>query len=257
MWALLLSAILSMGAANAAVTFNGVSGEIFPTGTLSELKNVAGATLSARVKLSALPASGISWKVVVFNNGTTAESTRLNLLVTNTGTNTNIGMQGRALDADVISGLNGSAVNLATGTWYHLVVTCQFTTRTAALYVDGVLDTTSTLPNMTTGNTSNTNSLTAAIGGPQDGVQANNWLNGLIEDVQVYNRALSANEILNTKKERTSSAIGIFGAVGLFPLMDASGNLANGSAHDISSLQKATVIGGTGLAFTVGQLRGL
>jgi hypothetical protein len=205
--------------------------------------------------MAGLPGSGLTWKVVVFNNGTVQESTRLSLLVVNTAGVTNIGMQGRALDADAISGLNGSTTTLTTGVWYHLVVTCNFTTRTATLYVDGVQEAQSTLPNMTTGNTSNTNSLSAAIGGPQDGVSAQ-FFNGAIEDVKVYNRVLSANEVLNMKKERTSSDIGIFGAVGLFPLNDASGNLSNGSAKDISSLQKATVVGGTP-TFSVGQLRGL
>jgi hypothetical protein len=83
-----------------------------------------------------------------------------------------------------------SATTIAAGTWYYFVYTVGGTTATPNVYINEVLDngtTVGTAPTIT--------NRTAAVyvGWLTD--QAANSSNGLIDDVRIYNRALSADEI--------------------------------------------------------------
>jgi hypothetical protein len=81
----------------------------------------------------------------------------------------------------------GSNSVIATGVWYYLATTYDPSTRQVKIYINGVSDRTVTL--------STGLSLTAnfSIGGD---AHNDNAFDGLIDEVQIYNRALSASEIL-------------------------------------------------------------
>jgi len=91
--------------------------------------------------------------------------------------------------------LDSSAV-ISTGSWYHVVAVHDSINKTRQIFVNGV-DATGG-PRAYTGTWGSDNGL-ASIGGETDGAgsEANaNWrFNGLIDEVRVYNRALSTEEI--------------------------------------------------------------
>ena len=80
-----------------------------------------------------------------------------------------------------------SSVNINDGTWHHVAATRNNTSGTMAVYVDGVLRGTGTGP---TGSRNWPANL--RIGSLQTG---NNFLNGTLDDVRLYNRILTPVEI--------------------------------------------------------------
>jgi hypothetical protein len=80
-----------------------------------------------------------------------------------------------------------SSVNINDGTWHHVAATRNNTSGAMAVYVDGVLRGSGTGP---TG--SRTFPPGFCIGSLQTG---NNFLNGTLDDVRLYDRILSATEI--------------------------------------------------------------
>ncbi len=77
------------------------------------------------------------------------------------------------------------------GTWHNIAVVVQRTTNQAFYYLDGVLQGTGTSLSASTGSISNSGWF--GIGADQS--DQTNVFSGSIDDVRVYNRALSANEI--------------------------------------------------------------
>jgi hypothetical protein len=73
--------------------------------------------------------------------------------------------------------------------WHHVVATVSGTT--GKVYLDGILDGTGNVGNIPD------NALDIYIGRahPNNGAGVNEWFNGIIEDVRIYNRALSDTEI--------------------------------------------------------------
>lgn len=84
--------------------------------------------------------------------------------------------------------VNG-AVSVITNTWRHACVTRAWATREVKLYVDGVLDASGS-----THSARLNSSVNARIGYGLDGTSAK-YFNGLIDDVRVYQRVLSAGNI--------------------------------------------------------------
>jgi len=80
-----------------------------------------------------------------------------------------------------------SSVNINDGTWHHVAATRNNTSGATAVYVDGILRGTGT---GSTGSRTFPSSL--RIGSLQTG---NNFLNGTLDDVRLYDRILSAGEI--------------------------------------------------------------
>jgi hypothetical protein len=80
---------------------------------------------------------------------------------------------------------------LSLSTWHHLVLTFDGTQATA--YIDG-----STVGSVTTsglGNTVYYYNTPLAIGNESSGLGSNNYVNGRIDDVRIYNYALTATEV--------------------------------------------------------------
>jgi hypothetical protein len=83
--------------------------------------------------------------------------------------------------------LSATSAAKKTNQWYHLVMLADASSPSLRIYVDGVLEATATNPSGTLGGNGSGN-LTI-------GVNATVEFNGLIDDVRIYNRALSADEI--------------------------------------------------------------
>ncbi|HVV39360.1 MAG TPA: LamG-like jellyroll fold domain-containing protein, partial [Candidatus Paceibacterota bacterium] len=84
-----------------------------------------------------------------------------------------------------------SATTLQNNKWYHIVATYDDTTKAKTIYINGVSD------SVVTGSGSPVaNSDTLKIGYSQGTSNANNYFNGSIDEVRLYNRALSAGEVL-------------------------------------------------------------
>lgn len=102
--------------------------------------------------------------------------------------------------------LVGANTNLTTGTWYHVVGTYDYNSNVMSIYVNGVLN------NSVTKSTTQgiaTSTVNVSIGANQ--LDNNRFTNGLIDDVRIYNRSLSASEVqqlysAGVAKMNTSSA---------------------------------------------------
>ncbi len=87
------------------------------------------------------------------------------------------------------SGLHSTTV-LSTGTWYHIVGTYDGVTK--KIYINGALEASTAL----TGNIT-TNTRSVQIGSYDSSGTPTAFLTGAIDEVRVYNRALSAEEVAN------------------------------------------------------------
>jgi hypothetical protein len=99
------------------------------------------------------------------------------------------------------SGLNGIAwVTITTGVWYNISVVWVPSSTTTTLYLNGVSQSGSAFSNIAAGNQNN-----KIVLGVRSDFQSTTWMNGRISNLQMYNRALSATEILqnyNATKSR-------------------------------------------------------
>jgi hypothetical protein len=84
--------------------------------------------------------------------------------------------------------------NLQLNTWYHL--TGQYDGANLKIYVNGVLDTSLSVGALTLGNSSGP----LTIGRMNNNVGFPYWVNGKVDDVRIYNRALPQSEIYNLYK---------------------------------------------------------
>jgi len=131
------------------------------------------------------------------------------------------------LDADDKAAARIGAENISgTGSlrdnkWHHLVALYEGgETNTLKLYVDGLLENTGIVT------LASTSAITFSIGASLTGGSS---FNGLIDDIAVYNRAISANEVMKLYSDG-------LGRVGLWHMdgdrNDASGNNNNGTAYN-------------------------
>jgi hypothetical protein len=97
-----------------------------------------------------------------------------------------------------------SSVNINDGAWHHVAATRNNTTGAMAVYVDGVLRGSGTGP---TG--SRTFPASLRVGSLQTG---NNFLNGTLDDVRLYDRVLTAAEVSELTGPLPSTPAGLLAA---------------------------------------------
>ena len=83
--------------------------------------------------------------------------------------------------------------NINDGKWHHLVAVRNGTT--AQIFVDGVAGGINTISSSWNSDGAGANVYIGALGDNPSGVKANDYFNGSIDDVRIYNRALSASEV--------------------------------------------------------------
>ncbi len=158
--------------------------------------------------------------------------------------NYGFGLNGTSIFSRHHSGDNiSSAVVVTTGVWHQLAIVNNGSRD--YFYYDGVLvDSIAYTSN-------STNDLPLTIGATCVGASCTSRadkFNGLLDEVRIYNRALSADEIsrlYKIQKPKISSGINNTGLVGYWPLDEGSGT----RAEDVSfNTNKGTINGGTWVA---------
>lgn len=126
----------------------------------------------------------------IWINPTTLDSTYRRFIARDQGSNAwfienNGGSPGKVLFGSLLNGYTTSATTLATGTWYHLVMTIDGTT--ARLYINGVLDASIASPGAidTTG--------PVTIGSDNAGTSR---YTGTLDEARVYNRTLTPSDVM-------------------------------------------------------------
>ena len=162
--------------------------------SLPQLRNVAGASGCAWVDLDAFPVaadpSGTIFEISVGPPGTpTLDVARFAISYRDIRA---IRTATRALDADASSNDDTSAGSALAGL-SHIASSIDYNTRVVKTYIKGVLVMTNIANNVTAGNTSNTLSKTGSIGSANDNLAE--FINGRIEDLRIYSRVLSDNEV--------------------------------------------------------------
>lgn len=152
----------------------------------TSLQNVTGSTLTAWIVPSS---AGTAERFIVnisINGGTGARAYMTHRM------DGLLRAGGRRLDADSLSAYDGSSTT--TGTKYFVCAVNKYNGTATELYVNGAYVSALTVAGWT-GSSSNTTATNFGIGGRGD--SGSNPFDGVIDDVRVYSRALSAVEINN------------------------------------------------------------
>lgn len=165
------------GQIGSAVDFDGTDDSV-NIGTDSSLVFTTVETVSAWVYMDALPGSGTTGTIFYkYSSGDSNYYYSLGIF-NNAGpikVRFSTGGGGAATD---------STSSVSAGQWYHIVAT--FNRPTVSIYINGILDKTGT---------DNVASFASGSGTARIGGITSNYFNGKIDDVRVYNRALSADEV--------------------------------------------------------------
>ncbi len=169
--------------------------------------------------------SKVSWEYTFYKNGNT-----IGFNYWNSG------------GGDVIT-MSGTVAN--DGNWHHAVVTYDGSVTTGKLYIDGSLVATDSANAGVLQNRAET----TKIGEGYSWGQGDGFMNGSIDEVRIYNRALSQSEIsrLYTSTQLTQKAPSGSGLVGYWPLDEGRGNKAmdySGNRYDASMNGSAAWVSG-------------
>jgi len=162
------------------------------------LKNVNGATLCAWIYANSIPYDPST--IVVVSTDDYRDS-RAKLSVFSSGA---ISGRGRCKDGDSVQIVNSSAGDISTGVTYHVAAVFDYSAETIALYRNGVQLTSGSASGWGGAPTSNTDSTLTMIGGHTLGTE---WWNGYTGDVRIYNRVLTAAELLSIYGARGGDSI--------------------------------------------------
>jgi hypothetical protein len=180
---------------NGTLILSGVSQSFsLNVGTLLDIGTTTSLTFSSWINYtgSAVNYTGLVAKATVGTN------TGVQMVLYNNKISCEVGLAG----VNFISPLTGllGTTTLNTGQWYNTVLAVDRSNNTVSAYVNGTLESYQTNAAVSTSNlTSGTNLL---IGSERN---SSLFLNGKISNVQVYNRALTAQEVLqnyNAQKSR-------------------------------------------------------
>jgi hypothetical protein len=150
-------------------------------------QNKAALTFSCWTK----PAANGAGNETLFSHSQGGGGTGGRFSLVRVGTTDEWRVYGRRLDADSGTGVNGGTNSAVTGTLYHVAGRARFSTGGIDLWVNGVQLNTAADGGWT-GNSSNTASTVATIGCATD---ISGFYNGTIDDVRLYSRALTDDEL--------------------------------------------------------------
>lgn len=151
-----------------------------------------------------------------------------------TGTSGLIEAGGRALDANSFQFFAEAVSSLTLNAWSHIAAKLDYVARTIELFHNGVsVGTSGTLTGWTSGNTSDTDSLTSSIAS-QHG-STGELFDGDCDDCRLYNRLLTADEIRTIYTAQGGDGI-ISGLFHRYTLREASPGTAATAAGSIKNV---------------------
>jgi len=179
------------GKFNSGLEFDGIGDYVDLGSDLSILQNVSEATLTAWVKADTLSASeryivGISKN----NSGTPTLISRAFVLLSDSD---EVKAGGRSADGEDAQFVTTTTSPISTGTWYHIATVINYANDSVTIYVNGQSQAATGTVNFSQNTTSNTASTSNAVGSEDDG--SSSFFDGVIDDVRIWNRALTADEI--------------------------------------------------------------
>lgn len=170
------------------------SGYIDLGAATSLLQNVTGGSICAWVNVNNFPAgAGVENYISHFSQNASNTASRLGMSAYQTVTG--FRLTARRIDGETLVAVNDTTVR-STGTWYHVAATADYGNlgqgQTLRLYVNGAFVADAGVIATWTGASSNLSSLRGC-----HGARASQLLqiDGIIDDVRVYSRALSAGEV--------------------------------------------------------------
>ncbi len=169
------------GFANRAYCFDGISNQIV-VGSSTSLNPPSAITISSWIRTTNVSQSGIlsKWDGGQANNSVQSYG----LLIRNGHPLAHI----NADNGD--DNLKEGTVFIVDGTWHQVVLTGNNTNRTMSFFVDGQLNSSFSI----SGNIIHSTSTHVTIG-VNEPISNLHWFRGAIDDIRIYNRALSATEI--------------------------------------------------------------
>jgi Concanavalin A-like lectin/glucanases superfamily len=214
------------GEINGALTLASASSQYVNVPEVASLRLSSSWTASTWVKLTALPASGHYFGLL--SKTAASGNTNYGLYVDNATGFWGAGSPKWVVGFNPLSGANQYAAfqaTINTGSWYYLTGVWDSSTNNLYLYLNGTLvasqNTAALVPDPSSGNP-----LTI---GQEVGVS--DFTNGTLDDARVYNRALSAAEILAMYNSNVSGGgCGANGLVGWWRFDETSGTIAADSS---------------------------
>lgn len=176
-----------------SLKFNGAT-QAVPMSTFPAQSNLSAVTLSGWIKLTNLPGSNTDASAIFVSAGSTASS-RFKFGIMNTGFVISVVGGGRSANSDIVQTYTHSSTTVTTGVLYHIAATFDYTNKLIKLYQNGVLLSTSpTLVGWLSSTTDVSATLGQSIASRADTTA--NFVNGSLEDLRIYTRLLSDNELL-------------------------------------------------------------
>jgi hypothetical protein len=142
---------------------------------------------------------------------------------------------------NVPTGVASSASIIPTGVWRHVAVT--FSSTSVRIYINGALDSSKSGDYSVGSNLTTTNTIGGWIAQPNPP----HWFNGMIDDVRIYNRALTDAEILGLKNwQRVLNFVAASGdstlTEGVSKYFSCTATYTDGSTADVSSAATWSVL---------------
>ncbi len=217
-----------------AMQFNGIS-DYVNVGNSALLNPQSAMSFSAWVRFRSLPADTESW-IIARDDASLGRSFAI-------GRNGGVGHNTFELQVNGGDLIRNQGDALTTGTWLHLAVTGSPTDGWKS-FINGVQQGAASwlAPNATTGNTTI---------GERSYAGSEGFLDGIIDDVRLYNRALSSIEILNLARGRYAAGqsstvtVTLGGNLSTAYLALDSGNLSMGS-NTLSVTSNLSMLRGRG-----------
>ncbi|MFC1741787.1 LamG-like jellyroll fold domain-containing protein, partial [Nanoarchaeota archaeon] len=183
-----------------AYEFDGVDDYLNVTGNLDILNNVSGATISVWIKADFIPSEPTIANgdcIISVSTGNSTTRSRATIVVLNS---TAVMVGGRSEDGESISYVISPPSVISTGAWYHVVGIVDYSNDMIYVYVNGA-QVVSKSVGFTQERTNASDSLITAIGANDYTPQM--LYNGTVDDVKVFKRVLSAEQVLALYENRT------------------------------------------------------
>ena len=233
------------GETDPAVDLDGSSGEI-PTTAVSHLQITGALTMEAWVNIAALPGTDVTWDLIVCAGNPDSESSSENYMYSLKVLNAS-GLHYLRYFHEYSGGSNQESsiqYSIPTGEWVHLAATRDTTTKIIRFYVNGIF----------VGSNTYTTDTTAAVSakvtiGNANGASVGTFFDGLVDEVAIYNRILSGEELFEHYNLGSASALTTVNdhilhdsPIAYWRLGESSGTTAN---DEIGS-QDGTLVPGAG-----------